>query len=166
MKPHHYLAILFRLFAIALTLYAVKQFPFLAAAVSEYQSGINASFSYAIAATLVPMLAALLIWYFPVTLAASILRPGLDETIEALAPQPLLALLLCAIGVFTFYYALVDLAYYLTFWHLSSRVDYGSAYVSLESKANMIATLIEFLLAMLILFKAKSLAAWLLVFSR
>lgn len=161
MKSSHYLAIAVRLFSIVLFVYSLRQSSLLVEyLVNDSINGMEASLFFISVSTLAPLFVAILLWYFPVSVARSILKPEIDQKLEPIRPQSVLTVLVLALGLYAFYYAVVESIYWLTLWHLSERSIFSEAplYLTVENKANMVATAIELFASIIILFKARSIS--------
>lgn len=168
MKASHYLAIGIRLFSVALCLYTLQQSSILIEVlISGGINGVETSILFVLSTTVLPILAAAMLWCFPLTLSRSILKPEVDQPVECLSAQSVLTVLILAIGLYTMFYAVIDSIYWTTLWHMSSESQHSSAPIQLseESKANMLATAIELTASIAILLKARSLSCRLLHFS-
>ena len=156
MKSHHYLALGVKLFAIALFVYAIKQSRLLIeVAIDGGINGIPASSWFMLATTAIPFLISAVLWFFPITLAQSILTSELDKTVEPTSPITLLSILISMIGLFFLYYVISDTVYWLIFSHLA---DGTSASLEPEVKANMWTTLIELVVICFLVLKSKTIA--------
>jgi len=161
MKSSHYLAIAVRIFSIVLFLYSLRQSSFLFQYLAEpIISERRASLLFVSASTLVPFVIAALLWLFPVSVAKSIVKPEIDQKVEPIQPQSALTILVLVIGLFAFYYAVVDSVFWLTLWHMSERSTFSGAplVLSMENKASMVATAIELFASVIILAKARSIS--------
>ncbi len=170
MSVTHYCAIAVRLFSIGLLIFCANRVGLL---LEEYVSGagggIPASFSLLSGLTVIPLLIAVLMWFFPLTVAKWIIKPELDKPLEAINAQSLLTVLLLAIGLYAFYNALTDSIYWGMFWHMSTQEDYyseASVVFGEENSAAMIATAFEFAISLTILLKARMLAYRMLQLTR
>lgn len=168
MKSSHYLAIAIRLFSIVLFIYSIRQSSLLIEiALNGTINGMVASTVFVAATTIGPLLIAILLWFFPFSVAKAILKPEIDLPVEPMAPASMLAVFIATIGVFAFYYASVDALYWLTIWNLSSQVNSGASVgIGPESKANMWATAFEFIFSICLILRAKSASQLLLRVAR
>lgn len=160
MKPSHFLAITVRIFSIVLALYGIRQSSFLIELIGGGLNGYAVSWAFASASTALPILVAILLWYFPVSVAKSIIKDEIDQPIKPIKPQSILTVLIASIAFYFMFYAIVDSVYWATLWHMAER-SYGTQaplYLNDENKANMIATAIELFASFLILIRARSFA--------
>lgn len=162
MKPHHYLAIFVRLFAIALFIFAIQQSSYLLQLIifGEIQ-GYQAPVFQIFLSLFIPLSISLILWFFPVIAAKSILKPEIDQNIEPTDKVSIFFVAISAIGLYVTYYALVDVTYYFTLWQISSSPDTYGNYDDLftpDLKANIWATVLEFAMGLLLIFKGKSIA--------
>lgn len=161
MKPSHYLAIAVRLFSVVLFLYALRQSSILMEVIrSNSLNGAPVSIFFILATTLSPFAASIFLWFFPFTVSNLILKPEIDKTIEPMNAHSVLTVLVLSIGLYIFFYALIDSIYWVTLWHMSSQSQYASAslYLADDNKANMLATAVELAASVAILLKAKTLS--------
>lgn len=168
MKPTHYFAILIRLFAIALAIYAVRQSSFLVDALTNTGWRNNQGpLVFAWVTVLSPLAISLLLWFFPMTVAASIIRPELNQPFESLSVVNILTVLVLAIGLYTLYYGVSGTIYWLTIWQISTNLDYSnSSAFGGESKAAMVTTAIELILAVLLVARARMISGLMLKLTR
>lgn len=162
MKPHHYLSIFVRLFAIALFIFAIQQSSYLfQLIIFGGIQGFQASVVQIFLSVFVPLLVSLALWFFPVIAAKSILKPEIDQNIEPTDKLSIFFVIVSSIGLYVTYYALVDVTYYFTLWQISSSPDAYGNYHDLftpDLKANIWATALEFAMGLLLIFKGKSIA--------
>ena len=160
MRPTHYLAIAVRLFSILLFLYSIRQSSFLIEVLGEGVNGLNVSVAFAVTSAVIPLLVAIYIWYFPMTVAKAILKPEIDQPIEPMNAQSILTVLILAISLYFIYVSIVDAVYWATLWQMAERSHSAEAplYLNVENKANMVATAIELFTSAMIALKARSLA--------
>jgi len=168
MKPTHYFAVLIRLFAIALIVFTVRQSSVLVDALTGNDlQGYEVSLVFAWISVLCPLLVSLLLWFFPMTVAASIIRPELDKAFEPMGAANFLTVLVLAIGLYVIYFAISDTIYWLTLWQMSTGSNYlESSPFGAESKAAMFTTGIELVLASLFVFRARYVSALMLKLTR
>lgn len=168
MKPTHYFAIMIRLFAIALAVYAIRQSSVLFELLTNGSiQDFELSIVFVLVTVLCPLVVSILLWFFPMTVSASIIRPELDQSFEPTGAAGLLTVLVLAIGLYVLYFAISDSVYWLTLWQMS-RDNYSEAalYLGAESKANMIATGIELLLAVVLVARARTVSGFMLNLTR
>lgn len=160
MKPSHFLAITVRLFSIVLALYGVRQSSFLIELMGGGINGYAVSWLFAIASTVLPILLAIILWNFPLSVAKSIIKEEIDEPIKPIKPQLILAVLIASISFYFIFYAIVNAVYWATFWKMveGSQGTQAPLYLNDQNRADMIATAFEFIASFLILLRAKSFA--------
>lgn len=165
MKPRHYLAIAVRLFAVFLFLYSIQQSrTLLELIINGYANEVALPIWFGIAVSLLPLLASLLLWFFPLTVSQFILTDEINQPIEPINIQSLLAVFIIAIGLYYFYYAISDTIYWVTLWKMSSLGTHDGIPISLpsESTVNIITTAFELAISLVFIFRAKTLAYHLL----
>lgn len=161
MKSSHYFAIAVRLFAIILFLYGLKQSRWLVELlINGSLNGMGVSVAFLFVTSFVPLIVSLLLWMFPVTVSKSVIKPDMDLPVEPMESHSILVVLLLAIGLFTFYNAMVDSVYWAILWNISRDVEESTAplYLTLENRANMWVTGLEVLASVAIMVKARSIA--------
>lgn len=165
MKPHHYLAITVRLFAVFLVIYVARTVVNIVAYIL-LDADVPVGAMSAVAVT--PLIIAIFLWFFPLTIAKGIIRPELDYEIEPLKTHSVLVVLLLSLGVYLGFNAVVDAVYWISMEFMSPLRDtaIGVRGLSEDSQANMIATAVELILATAIIFKSRSIASALLRFSK
>lgn len=168
MKPTHYFAILIRLFAIGLLIYSARQSSFLIELLREGSvQGYELSFTFALVSTLLPLVVAVLLWFFPLTVSRFVIRSEMDQAFEPIATQDLLTVLVLGIGVYVFYLTISDAVYWITLWQMSQdSYTEANLYLGNDSKAAMVTTVIEFVIAAGLLLRARTVSAMILRFTR
>lgn len=169
MKSSHYLALAVRLFAIALFLYALRQSTALVEIlIHDFNSHLSASLPFVISTALVPLLIALLLWFFPMTTSRLILKSDLDRPIEPIDASSLLMVILISLGLYFFYDALTDAVYWLTLQYVAGQDQHlgRSLSISREYQADQVVTVLEFVVSLAIIARARSLASLLLKHSK
>lgn len=157
MKPHHYLAIGLRIFAILLFVYVFRQ--------SMQQFTLLTSGSLHVAnilimpllVTLLSLIAAIACWLFPITIAKNVIKPELDKEIQPLNYTSFLTVVILAIGLFLTFKAISDIVYWLTYLNIVPSGAYDS-----EAKALMLATVVETVVAFALIGRARTIAHYLL----
>lgn len=81
---------------------------------------------------------------------------GIDAKPEKMPPVSLLAVFVAAIGLFVFWYGAVDALYYISVIIMGKEL--GVSGVSIEIKANMIATAFEVISGVFLVLKARTVA--------
>ncbi len=167
MNSIYYFGVMVRLFAIALFVYSVGRLEFIANYASYSENSLGPSIVFSLLSSVLPMLIAFILWFFPLTVARKILPTTEDESNTTNA-QSLLTIAVLVIGVYTFYYAIIDSIYWLTIVHVFVRDEFGtiSKVLSNQDKANIVVTVIEFVLALVLLARAKTIGHLLTRFAR
>ena len=169
MKSQHYLAIIVRLFAIALFVHGLRQCVFVADVFYDgIASGIRFPKVFTIATALVPMLFSVLLWFFPLTISKSIVSDEYNHEVKPLNPHSFLTVLIISLGLYFLFYAIVDSIYWVIVYKASQIGDISGVPIGLgnENKANMYSTGLEFILAFGFIAKAKTIGSNLLRFSQ
>lgn len=169
MKSSHYLAIAVRLFAIVLFIFSLRQSTSLVEVfLSDSINGMPVSTLFIAGTVLIPLIVSLLLWFFPLSVSKSILKPEIDLPIEPINSTIILTVFVLAIGLYVFYYAFVDLVYWAVLWNMESHSQYSMAPLSLteDNKANMVATALELVISIGLILKAKTLASNMLRFAK
>lgn len=165
MKPIHYLGLAVRLFAICLFIYGVIGIiEFLTLRLNEMTSFKPGFVSMII--MLIPIITSVFLWFFPLTVAYKLLGKE-DKEFEPVNPKSLLTIFVASIGLFFLYKSLMDGAFWLAFYAMSSS---GSSEIMTPSqvstllamdvsdKAAIISTLVELIVALLLVVKCRSIA--------
>ena len=161
MKSSHYLAIVVKLFSIALALFAIRQSAlFIEAMITGSISNMPVSPYYMAATSIVPLFIAVILWCFPICISKSILSSELDKEVKPIHLQTFLAIIISSIGIYTCFYAIVDTVYWLVAWFLANNEGYRETtlHLNYENNANMVATAIELAVSIFLIFKSTSLA--------
>ncbi len=160
MRPSQYLAIAVRIFSILLFLYGVRQSSFVIGLIGDGDTGVTASWAFAITSALLPIVVSIVLWCFPCAVANAIVKPEINDPIEPMGAQSVLTVLVLAIGLYALYYAIIDAVYWATLWQMAERSGdmEASFYLGPENKANMVATAVELFISVVILMKARSVA--------
>lgn len=165
MQVHQYLAIGFRLLAIVLFIYSLRQVAtFFAVVFNDTYAGMPASPVFFLAMAAIPLVVALALWVFPITIAKKVVPPASEVSVVPEKTFSIFIALLLTVGVVILFYAVVDAIYWFTYAHLSS--SNSEAYerasdVMQSNKANMLATAFEVVAALFIILRAKYLASFL-----
>ncbi|MDH5434894.1 MAG: hypothetical protein OEY19_13200 [Gammaproteobacteria bacterium] len=167
MKPHHYLAIVVRLFAIVLTIMIIRSailyYPSL---ISIENESVGFTFYEYLLASIFPLFVALILWFFPIMVSKKILKPELDQSIEPISPHSFFSVIIISIGVYYLFYSISDAIYWLSvFFVFSHGVDF-SMWSSQDSSANVIATIAEFIMSMILIIRGKTIAFYLMKFTK
>lgn len=168
MKPTHYFAILVRLFAIALAIYAVRQSSFLIEVLKNGGvQGYELPSAFAWVPTLVPLLVSLFLWFFPMTVSRWVVRPELDQSFEPVGAKGLLTVIVLGIGLYVLYFAVSDAVYWLTLWQMShDNYSDSTLYLGSDSKAAMVTKVIELIIAVALVARARTVSDAMLKLTR
>jgi hypothetical protein len=162
MKAHYYLAIGVRLFAIALIVNTLNNSGLLIELIiTGYINGISTPLLPIFASTIVPLLIAIVLWFFPVIISRSIIKPETNEDVEITEKSIAFYTLISVLGLFFTFYASVDLIYYFKLWHIAQSAvgDFSMQDVfNPEIQSNVWATVFELILGLLCVFKSKTVA--------
>jgi len=123
-------------------------------------SGLNVSVAFAISLVVIPILVAIFLWYFPMKVARTILKPEIDQPIEPMNAPSYLTVLLLAVATYYLYFAIIDAVYWATLWQMSERSQDALAPLNLsqENKANMLTTIVELLVSATLILKARTIS--------
>ena len=156
-----------RLFAIALLIYGVGRMEYIVNLATYSNSNLGPSTFFAITSSILPILISIILWFFPITVAGKILPFTEDKEIVTNS-HTILTTLVLAIGVYTFYNAIVDSMFWVTYANVFVRDEFGniSKVLSNQDKANIIVTILEFILALVLLARAKTISSLLMKFTR
>jgi hypothetical protein len=165
MQVYQYLAIGFRLLAIVIFIYSLKQWAlFLAVVFTDVYAGMPASPYFFLAMAAIPLIAAAVLWLFPTKIAKKVVPPSSDVSVIPEKSFSIFVALLITFGVIVLFYVLVDVIYWATYLHLltSNQEAYETASNAMQNnKANFIATTFELIAALFIISRAKYLASFL-----
>lgn len=169
MKISHFFAVLVRLFAIGLAIYAVRQLLLLFEVMATGAiSGYDVSAVFAGMLVLCPLLVSVLLWYFPLAVTAFVIREDMDHSLKPLDVQGSLVVLVLAIGLYLLYFAIADAVHWLTYWQMAAGESYSGArlHFDADSKAAMVSTGVELLMAFGLLARARSISRAMLRLAR
>lgn len=156
MKPIHYLGLAVRIFALFLFVYSlagIVQFFSLRATGVPYGS----SFLAALVFNVLPIVLSIYLWFFPLTVAHTLLSKE-DKEFEPINPKSLLTILIASIGLFFLYKAITDGVFWLSFHAVSSNETAYLTGMDGGDKAAIISTIIELVFALLLVAKCRSIA--------
>jgi hypothetical protein len=165
MKPNQYLSIAVRLFSIILFIEGLRQLvPLLELTISGTVNGMMVSYFFAFLMAILPILFSVVLWFFPVSVSALILRPEIDQDVVPLSQGSWLVVILIGLGLYTLYYAVSDSMSWIYVWHMSTQGFNDGVDFSLrgEDKANMFITFLEVLASLSLVLKAKTISRYLL----
>ncbi|WP_049630494.1 hypothetical protein [Cellvibrio sp. pealriver] len=169
MKSTHYLAIAVRLFSVILFLYGVKNSSFIFSLIFDLGNQIPIStWSFAIASTVLPVVAASFLWMFPMLIANALIKPEMDQLVEPISVKSALAVLVSVIGLFFLFNGIIDSVYWMTLWKLANSHDsgvVGNFHFGSENISSMVATGVELLLSAFLILKSRACAYHMLRFA-
>ena len=160
MRIHHYFAIGLKIFALVLFIYGVTYAaPLIELYTTGNVNGLQADVSYyAINLALIIFVAAYL-WLFPVSTSKWFLGAQQNQEVVPLPKQDTLAIFIIAIGLYVFAWGIVDIVYWASYLYIGLKFDPSAETLSPESKANIVATIIQLVLGMGLILKSKTLSA-------
>ena len=155
MKLEHVLALVVRLFAIAIAIQALKTAMNLVVFLKSSESSFTSAAYIGTAISLV--LLSIILWKFPVLIARKIANfPPIDEAeINSVDSEKLLQTGLIILGVYFLYYVISDLIYWSYFWVTSMRDPSTAVELTLEHKSSIATTFIELAVALVLIFGTK-----------
>jgi len=160
MKIHHYFAIGLKLFSIVLFIYGVQYTtPLFEIYKFGTASGVPTDATYYVVNLTLIIIVSLYLWFFPVTTAKCFLGAIQNEQVKPLAKQDVLAVFIIAIGLHILAWSIIDIIYWCSFFYLSSSIAPTDEFMGADSKANIIATIIQLILGLGLILKSKRLAA-------
>lgn len=169
MKSSDYLAVAVRLFAIMLFIYGLRQFlPMVEIIASGTINGMAVSPFFAIATSSIPILFSIVLWFFPLSVSSSILKPEMDRDVVPLTQGSWLVVILIGIGLYTLYYAISDSMFWLYFLHMSSQSTFSDTPLVMrgEDKANLVISFMEVMASLFLILKSKSISVFILRVSK
>ncbi len=166
MNSTYYFGIIVRLFSIALFIYGVGKLEFVVNFTYD-ERRIGPSLLYSISSSILPVLISIILWFFPLTVAGKIL-PTTSNSPTSINPHSFLTVLILAIGTYTFYYAVVDSLFWITYVHVFVTDEFGRIQdvLSNENKSNIVVTVMELILALVLLARAKAISNFMINFTR
>lgn len=163
MKSVEIVSVMVRLFAIALFLKATQEALLLAEVFSEGKiNGMEASPFILAVLSGTPLLIALILWFFPISVSSSLVKPEMDTPLTPLHMETLTIVTIVGLGIYVLSYSSSDLVYSLTWLHLESRsVDSGSlpSGYSPTATANLVATVFEIIFGLFLISRARYITA-------
>lgn len=97
-----------------------------------------------------------ILWFSARVVGRLVASGGIDAKPEKMPPVSLLAVFVAAIGLFVFWYGAVDSLYYLSVIIMGQEL--GVSEMSVEIKANMVATAFEVISGIFLVMKARTVA--------
>lgn len=157
MHKTEFVAIGVRLFAIALTIYSLKNFPGMYM-YFDAQNNQSAALIYAGLFVFLVVLA-ILLWIFPLTVASKLIpKTASNETSISWSEKDLLVVGLILIGVYLFYHVISDSIYWLYIWNYSQSYTGMEIELNSDQKARIIGTAVEFIISLSLIFSAKGIS--------
>jgi hypothetical protein len=157
MHKTEFVAIGVRLFAIALAIYSLKNFPgmYMYFDAQHDQSSANL---YA-GLFLFMLLLAILLWHFPLSVASKITpKTASNETSISWSEKDLLTVGLILIGVYLFYHVISDSIYWLYVLNVSHTYTGMEIELNSDQKASIYSTAVEFFLSLSLIIGAKGIS--------
>jgi len=161
MKASDYIAIGIRLFSIAIYILAFQRALLLPEVIMFGTiDGMSASKSYIIISAIVPVLFATALWMFPSITAKFIVRRETDKELNPINPLEFSIVIIAGLGLYLLFYSLSDTLYWLTILSISEPNNYASNWASIgsQSKAAIIATGLETIMSITLIFKSKTIS--------
>lgn len=157
MPKEQIVGIAVRLFAVFLALYTLRyassMLPYAAAPPPN-----SISFWFIGTLALFPILAAVLLWFFPLTVATRLI-PDIKakETSTSLGAGDVEVVAFSVMGLWVLTTAIPDIFYWVTFVYRVESAGVGSPELSPENIGNIVATVVEFVIGFWLLFGSKGL---------
>ena len=154
MKVGELAAIAARIFAICLFLHSLHQFSGLAGYVGPYSpDGLTIPLMYFLVAVLAPMVAAILIWMFPVAISRAVLPNIESEEIKISNGNTFFPAALIILGVYILTYAVPALLFLITRTYIAWRSErVGVGFSNTETIAHLITIIFEIFIALWLIF--------------
>lgn len=167
MKPVDYVAIVIRFLAIFLVLYSLVALEKFVAIFSYSTDAYSPNAGVALLNVVIPVLIAVVLWMFPNLVARKITGKE-SQTVSPLNAHSTLSVLIAAIGVFTFFYAFADAWYWIILSSMMEKVNPSNPDVTFlsDTTAQMWVTGIELVLSLILIFKCKTIANFIIKVSR
>lgn len=166
MKPVDYVSIVIRFLSIALFLYGLKAIGGALQVFLQDNNVLPANWVLSFIHTIVPIALAIILWLFPNLISRKIIGDEQPES-SALSPYSLLSTLVAALGVLAFFYAFADTWYWAFFASMASDVPYGyESPFKPDIISGMWSTGIELSLSLILIFKCKTIAKFIIKVSR
>jgi hypothetical protein len=160
MKLEHIVALAVRIFAIVLALYAIRNgvsfFTFFLGQELE-----SVSYYYASGMFLLFVLA-IILWMFPLTVARGIVKfhePG-ETDLSSISDNRIQVIGFSILGLFLLFHVISDITYWSVIWLVSQRSS-SFPELSLDQIAQMVATAIELVFVLFLLFGARGISKFL-----
>ncbi|HFD31944.1 MAG TPA: hypothetical protein ENJ28_04425 [Gammaproteobacteria bacterium] len=157
MKLEHIVALAVRLFAIAIALYAIRDGASFIAMFLE-QERQTASYLFGAVMALLIFLA-IVLWMFPLTVARGLVKfrePG-DVDITSASAQQIQVVGFTILGIYLLFFVVSDVFYWMVIWFVSQRA-HELPELSLDQIARMVATVVELIFVLFLIFGAGGIA--------
>ena len=158
MKLEHIVALIVRLFAIALAVYALRNgitfVPYIYGQGGILQANIFAGVIVSF------LIIAIVLWKFPLTVARKLVafrEPGNIE-IESVSENQIQVLAVSVLGFYFLFYVVSDITYWFYIWLMSQRNSGIQIELSIDQKGQMVSTAIEFVFALFLLLGSERIA--------
>lgn len=155
MKTHHYVAIFLRCASLGLLIFGIGELPKILHFIYD-PSGLRKALSLVI--LLFPFLASGLFWFFPITISKMLVPTECDKNIEPISLTSLSSIFISAIGIYLLVSALPDALYWLAIFNSGSSLE--NLEYSSDNKANAMAAALEIVLAIFLILKSNTIAAF------
>ncbi len=157
MQKEQIVAIAVRLFAIFLVVYAFRHASSMLP-LTNYPPPQNISYIFIASATLPLLLAALLLWIFPLTIAAKLLpRSRRTESAGALSATEIQAVAFSILGLWVLTTAVPDIFYWITYVYVMKNGGVDNSAFSPNLSGRIGATVVELVIGIWLLFGARGL---------
>lgn len=163
-------AVIVRLFAIALFVYAIRQTPelivyFIGESSKSYEPEFYGTWAFfSIGVIILCVGAALFLWNFPTTVATKVTPRTHNEATKNWDDDSLLSVGFIILGVYFYYYVIIDLLYWGMLVVLSIRHDELVSSLEIEQWINVVLTFVELFLATMLVFRSRGIANLILKF--
>ena len=155
MHKEQIVGIAVRLFALFLVVYVLRH----ASALIPYladSSSYKISFTFLFLIVLFPILAAILLWLFPLTVAAKLI-PDIKakERPKTLSSTEIEQVAFTIFGLWVLTQAIPDIFYWATFVYMAKSLGMGRAELSPDNISNVVVTVLELVIGFWLLFGSK-----------
>jgi|GEM_PF-1612525 len=160
MNINFYFALIIRLFAIGLVVFSISKIELLLSTLVMPEGTVGPTLWYGLLNVFVPIIIAIVLWFFPFSIARKILPPS-DGEGEKLSDISMLTMLIIGIGVYTLYYAIVDGFYWIMFTNIFVYDEFGviNKLITNQDKSSIAATVIELILSVILIARARMIAS-------
>lgn len=161
MKPEHIVGLAVRLFAIVLGLYAIWRGISLIA-LYQGEQALQGAAVFEVAFSVSLVLVATLLWSFPLIVARRLIP--FDSLADSKGREPkakaLEAVAYTVLGLYLLFHVISDSIYWGTIVLIANRNPDLSIEITLEQKAAMVSTAVEFLFVIFLIFGSRRLLEW------